>query len=99
MSSITFRAKLWLYTGAEAAWHFVTLPTDAASQVRFQDASPARRGFGSVRVQVKIGNSVWKTSVFPDKKSGSYILPIKSDVRKRESIAEGDTLSVTLDVL
>ena len=33
-------------------------------------------GFGSVRVEARIGDVVWRTSVFPVK-SGGYFLPVK----------------------
>jgi hypothetical protein len=53
-------------------------------------------GFGSIRVRVRIGESRWATSVFPDKKSGCYLLPVKAAVRKAEGITTGDRVSVEL---
>jgi hypothetical protein len=90
---IGFSADLWEWTG-KAAWFFVTLPVDDAEDIR--EMVPERRGFGSVRVEVEIGSSRWKTSIFPDSGSGSYVLPIKKSIRQAERIAEGDTLHVTL---
>ena len=39
-----------------------------------------RRGFGSVKVTVPLGESRWRTSLFPNK-DGSWFLPIKKPVR------------------
>lgn len=91
--TIEFRAKMWLYSG-NGAWHFVTLPAAAAKKIR--EATPVRRGFGSVRVKARIGKSQWETSVFPDKASKSYLLPVKAAVRKAEKIAAGKTVQVQL---
>jgi len=88
------RAKLWLYPG-KGGWHFITLPKKEAAAIRFlmQDR---RNAWGAVHVTAIIGKTTWKTSLFPDKKSGSYLLPIKADIRKRENIALDDIVRVIL---
>lgn len=80
-----FDAELWLYTAAKASWHFVTVPIDISDQIRFF-AGRGAPGFGSVRVKVTVGQTSWKTSIFPDKASGCYFLPVKADIRKAESL-------------
>ena len=57
-------AGLWRYDG-EAGWFFVSLPPDLADAI-YEENGPAR-GFGSVKVSVRIGSSRWATSVFPDR--------------------------------
>lgn len=93
-SAFAFRAPLWKYSAA-AAWYFVTLPRGIADQIRPQ---APRVGFGSVRVQVTVGNTAWKTSVFPDKNSGSYLLPIKAAVRKAEGLQDGVAVDVFMEL-
>ena len=56
-----------------------------------------RRGFGSVKVTVTLGESRWQTSLFPNK-DGSWFLPIKAPVRRAEGIAEGDQVAVELEL-
>lgn len=90
-----FSTELWEYHG-EGAWHFVTLPPDCADEIRAIAERAPRRGFGSVRVEVAIGASTWKTSIFPDKATGSYLLPVKKDVRAREGIEAGDVVQVAV---
>ena len=89
-----FRARLWLYSG-KAAWHFITLPHDVTDEID-EITAPTRRGFGSVRVAVTIGSTNWHTSVFPDTKAGSFVLPIKKPVRVAEGLADGDLVDLTL---
>ncbi|MDV7340716.1 DUF1905 domain-containing protein [Terasakiella sp. A23] len=95
--NFTFDAELWRWQSEKAAWYFVTLPVDDAAQISFTRERKA--GFGSVRVSVTIGETVWKTSVFPSKESDSYLLPIKADVRKKEKIDAGDMVRVTVRVV
>ena len=91
-----FNARLWLYSG-DAPWHFVTLPADVADEVRA--VTGPRRGFGSVRVRASIGNTTWDTSIFPDKESGSYLLPVRQQTRRAEGIAVDDEVSVTIELV
>ncbi len=84
-----FTGTLWQYSG-QAAWFFVTLPPEFAAVIKQMDIAP-KRGFGSLRVQAYVGVSVWLTSIFPDSKSGSYVLPIKKEVRtKNQLLADAD---------
>ncbi len=92
---LRFVARLWLYDGP-AAWHFVTLPAEIADEVR--DLSPMPAGFGSIRVAAAIGNSTWHTSIFPDKASGSYVLPIKKAIREAEALVVGDDVEVGIEL-
>jgi hypothetical protein len=49
-----------------------------------------------VPVSVRIGDTAWRTSLFP--KDGGYLLPLRDSVRKRESLELGDVVSVRLTV-
>lgn len=93
----TFKAPLWLYSGEKAQWHFITLPPEAADEIKF--FIPAKSGFGSIRVTAQIGTSKWKTSIFPDKASASYLLPVKKDVRTEQGLSTGDMASVNITIL
>lgn len=95
-----FTSRLWLYAG-KTSWVFVTLPVDVADGVRFLQAAEnrQRRGFGSVPVAVQIGQSKWKTSIFPDKASGSFLLPIKRSVRRAEDLSPDMNVQLTLTPL
>lgn len=91
-----FTAEIW-EADAMAAWAFVTLPRAAADEIRFAAGPP--RGFGSVRVEVTAGATTWRTSVFPDKASGSFVLPLKKAVRRSEGLEIGDDVTIALVVL
>ncbi|HEY4473963.1 MAG TPA: DUF1905 domain-containing protein [Candidatus Paceibacterota bacterium] len=44
----------------------------------------------------RAATTVWNTSIFPDKKSGSYLLPLKAKIRKAENIADHASVSFVL---
>jgi hypothetical protein len=92
----TFDADVFAWGADGPSWHFLRLPVEIADEVRDVAGEPA--GFGSVRVHVRIGETVWATSVFPEKGSGSYVLPVKKPVREKEGIEDGDRVTVRLDV-
>lgn len=91
------KAKVWLYPGDTACWHFLTLPKKESEEMQKRFGT-AKRGWGSLPVTVTIGKTSWNTSVFPDKKSGAYILPLKAKVRKDERIGVGDIVNFTVVV-
>lgn len=92
----TFTAPLWAWSG-NAAWFFVSLPEEESEDIRERPRMP--RGFGAVKVRVRVGGSTWDTSVFPDSTEGVYILPVKKAVRTAEGIDEGDPVEVHLELL
>ena len=94
---IEVTAELWRWSGETATWHFITVPEELSEDIRVQSLAN-RGGFGSVRVEARIGEVVWRTSVFPQK-SGGYLLPVKADVRRSANIAAGDDVSLTLELL
>ena len=90
-AAFTFWGPLWEYGGTNT-WVFVTLPTELSDEIA--DLVPKRLGFGSVRVAVQIGETEWATSLFPDSKLGSYVLPVKRSVRDQEWLSIGDIAEV-----
>jgi hypothetical protein len=94
---ITVTGPLRIWTGADGSSHFMTVPGDICDEIRAH-ALAVRRGFGSVRVEARIGEVVWRTSVFPVK-SGGYFLPIKVAVMREAGLAVGDDVTVVLELL
>ena len=88
---------MWEYEGP-AAWFFVSLPHDVADEIA--EAFEGRaNGFGSVRVEVRIGSTTWATSIFPDKKNATYVLPVKKEVRRAEGLEAGSVAVLELATL
>ncbi len=86
-----FVSELWLYPG-DAGWHFITLPDDVADDI--DELVGERGGFGSIPVEATIGVSTWKTSLFPDARLGSFVLPVKKAIRQSEGLEADAPVSV-----
>jgi len=104
LESITVTAPLWRWDPATGlgAWYFLTIEGEAADRVRIAAMTgqwlDGRRGFGSARVEARIGDSDWTTSVFPHRESGGWLLPVKAAIRKAEGLSEGDVVTVTVSL-
>lgn len=93
-AAITVETKVWRWKPG-AAWHFATVPEAESAQIRSR-FSGVKRGWGSVPVRVKIGDTEWDTSLFPQGKTGTYLFAIKAGVRKAEGIEEGSVIRATV---
>jgi uncharacterized protein DUF1905 len=91
---LSFSGVLWQWRGP-APYYFITVPADAAVALHAV-ATAVTYGWGVIPVEVRLGESVWPTSLFP--KDGGYLVPIKQVVRVGERLAEGDTVHVELVV-
>ena len=91
---IEFNGKIWFWRGP-APWFFVTVPEKQSRGLK-AIAGSVTYGWGVIPVYVQIGNTEWKTSLFP--KDDLYIVPIKASVRKAENLEEDDDVTVRLEV-
>ena len=96
---IRVTSLVWIWKGGEGSgrWYFVTVPDEESNEIRAH-AFGNPRGFGSVRVEAKIGEVSWRTSVFP-LNSGGYLLPLKAEVRRKANIGAGDQVTIELELL
>jgi len=92
--NIEFSGKIFFWRGP-APYYFVTVPAQPSREIKAISRS-VTYGWGVIPVQVRIGQTEWKTSLFP--KDGRYIVPIKASVRKAENLEEGDKVTVRLEV-
>lgn len=96
-----FEAQLWVHSSDKddiskvGSWHFITLPLELSLEIRSQLAWQ-EEGWGRLKATAQIGSTSWKTAIWYDTKHGSYLLPIKSDIRKKEDIKAGDSLKIKL---
>ena len=84
---------LWQVQGS---WHFVNVTEKKSAEIKFKHGD-LTGGFGSIPVEVTVGKTSWKTSIFWTKK-GFYVLPLKKAVRKAEGIHEGTKLNYMLTI-
>ena len=97
----TLAAPLWRWTGGNGgAWFFVTIDGAAgealsATALMRRLETGRRAGWGSVKVEVEVGDSRWSTSAFPAKDTG-WIVPGKAEVRRGEALREGEPVALVI---
>jgi hypothetical protein len=91
---LAFNGEIWFWKGP-APWHFITVPDEQCGELEATSAS-VTYGWGMIPVTAQIGDTEWKTSLFP--KDGRYIVPVKTWVRRAEELDLGDTVAVRLTV-
>ena len=100
MRGWTVRDALDLYSVPSWGAGFVTINGEAGEELSATEAMcrlelGRKPGFRSLKVEARIGETVWQTSCFP-RDEGGWMLPVKALVRKAENISEDDRVAVTL---
>jgi len=91
---IEFSGPIWYWRGP-APFYFVTVP-EADSRELTSVSSAVTYGWGMIPVTARVGETEWRTSLFP--KDGRYVLPLKVAVRKAEALNEGGEVAVRLEL-
>jgi hypothetical protein len=91
-----FEATPWK-AGGNSGWHFVSLPIALSQEIRhlFQKEE---EGWGRLPVLACINDHEWDTAIWFDTKNNRYLLPLKSEIRKKKNIQVGDTLFIQLKI-
>ncbi|MEM6857922.1 MAG: DUF1905 domain-containing protein [Pseudomonadota bacterium] len=99
--SLSERLPLTHWQGDRGTYHLVTF-SGAAAESLAQHALlerlelERRRGFGSVKLTARIGNTKWLTSVFPQKGQSEWVLLVSKEVMRAEDLARGDQVDIEL---
>ena len=102
--TVRFSAPLQVWQGeAHGGVGYVVIAGTAAEAITGHELMRRlelgrRRGFGSVKVTVRVGASEWRTSVFPQK-SGGWFLPVKKAIQRAEELVEGGLVEAELELL
>lgn len=91
------QSELWIYPGP-STWYFLNIDKEKSNEIKKAFGANAR-GFGSLRVEVTVGESKWNTSIFWSSREGVYALPVKAQIRKKEGLFEGDNVKYVIKLL
>lgn len=89
-----FEADLWK-AGGTSGWHFVSMPIPLSKEIR-ENFQNEEEGWGRLPVQATIDGLTWDTAIWFDTKNNRYLLPIKSEIRKKKNLLDGASLSIRL---
>lgn len=90
-------SEVMVYPGM-GGWRFLIIPKKVGKRIKEAFGDMAA-GWGSIKVFVIIGETTWKTSIFPDKKLGTYLLPLKAQVRKAENITDNSKVNFIIKII
>jgi len=91
-----FSAPLWQWMARRDEWFFVSVPDEQSDEIAARSEG-LTGGFNSVPVQVTIGRTTWRTSIFPGG-DGRYSLPLKKSVRAAEKVERDSIVDVVLEL-
>ena len=89
-----FSGKIIFWRGP-SPFFFVAMPDEESRDLKAISGA-VTYGWGVIPVTVRIGNTEWKTSLFP--KDDRYLVPIKAMIRKAENLEEGEEVTIELEV-
>lgn len=89
-----FSAKIWMHNGT-SAWYFISLPLDTSSEIR-EHSKWMEEGWGRLKIVAQIGQTKWDTAIWFDTKQTTYLLPIKSDIRRKEKLKADDVVAISI---
>jgi hypothetical protein len=102
--TVSFTAPLLAWrtsTHGDACYMMITGPAAeaiSAHELVRRLENGRRRGFGSVKVNVAIGDSRWSTSVFPPG-GGGWFLPVRKAICRAEHLEVGAAVTARLELL
>ena len=91
---IEFEGEIFYWRGP-SPFLFVAIPEEPSRDLK-AISTRVSYGWGVIPVYVRIGNTEWKTSLFP--KEGRYLVPIRMSVQKSEDLDVGDSVVIHLEV-
>ncbi len=89
-----FSAEMWQH-GSPGGWFFVSLPKDMSREIR-EHLGWQEEGWGRMKVTAQIGEQIWDTAIWFDSKAGTYLLPVKAEIRKRSNLRAGEPIGIML---
>lgn len=91
---LEFTGQIWEWRGP-APYHFVSVPDDECAELQ-RVAPVVSYGWGMIPATVRIGTTDVTTALWP--KDGGYVVPLKEKIRRAESLALGDVVTIGLTV-
>ena len=87
-----FSGEVFIWRGP-APYYFVAVPADESLDIK-EMAPELTYGWGVIPARLVLGETEWKTSLFP--REDRYLIPLKVKVRRAEGVDEGDVVSLRI---
>jgi len=90
-----FTTTIWQYSTPKGGWYFVSLPIEISKEIR-ENLKWQEEGWGRLKAIAKINNREWETAIWFDTKMGTYLLPLKAEIRRKEKLAIDQSIKVII---
>ena len=92
------------WQGERGTYHLVTVSGEQAEIIAMHERLHrlefgARRGFGSVKVMARVGETRWATSAFPQARKSEWIVLVSRKTMRAEHLAAGEPVALELELL
>lgn len=91
-----FTGKIWKHN-ANGGWFFVSLPKEISKEIR-ENLQWQEEGWGRMKASANVNEFEWDTAIWFDKKHDTYLLPLKSDIRKKAGLKINDRITVRISI-
>lgn len=89
-----FSTKMWKHT-SPGGWYFVSLPKTLSKEIR-ENLKWQEEGWGRMKAFAQIGELIWETAIWFDTKMDTYVLPVKSEIRKKRNLETNQDIEMNL---
>lgn len=89
-----FLTTMWKHS-SPGGWFFVSLPEGISKEIR-ANLQWQEEGWGRMKTQAQIGKTTWDTAIWFDSKLGTYLLPIKSEIRTKEGLKVDEEFEIVI---
>lgn len=90
--NITFQALVEQFPG-KGGWVCVSVPSEYTDFLKTE-----RKAWGMYPIRASIGDCSWSTKLMM-KKGGDFFIALKAEIRKKEKLHLGDTVTVSFNIL
>ncbi|WP_420573072.1 DUF1905 domain-containing protein [Kordia sp.] len=91
-----FSGKLWK-DESSGGWVFISIPKNISKEIR-ENLKWQEEGWGRMKASATIKEIKWDTAIWFDTKMNTYLLPVKSEIRKKASLNLNDEIIVNISI-
>ncbi|WP_116770057.1 DUF1905 domain-containing protein [Maribacter litoralis] len=91
-----FLGKLW-EDQSSAGWFFISIPKNISKEIR-ENLQWQEEGWGRMKASASVKEIKWDTAIWFDTKMNTYLLPVKSEIRKKACLKSDDEIIVNISI-
>lgn len=86
-----------LWKDSPGGWVFISIPKNISKEIR-ENLQWQEEGWGRMKATAIIKEIKWDTAIWFDTKMNTYLLPVKSEIRKKACLKLDDVIPVSISI-